>query len=1106
MLQMHGANVMKLSLIIPDAEVLSDLKQLENVLQASNDLETHCSNLERKYSTTARWIKKTNIRIGSQLQVDQFGQALIPDDISQSSDTFIAYKSTSNGDCLFNSVSRLLVGDDSISCHLRLLTALELSTNSEFYAEHPKLQEPQSSGFSKATLFTICLSTLGMSIWDTSKNPTKAIHAEARVASKTKEWAGTIHLMALASVIGRPIFSVYPNVPLAFRNLLHGMIQPRVAEHIQVQESTVYIMWSRDGNFDATSGRWYEPNHFIPLVKSEQSNIETKESTNTRGAKITDFFQSLGGPQKRKNSELPDSEPPERKQKPDYSANKNTRKLRSETVEKWKSNDLVTYDANVWLTYKEENIGGKKYCTSLKCKVCSEFEQSINKRHNFSRTFIDGSTNFKVSSVIDHANSEIHKIALDQFRRKSGKPATPINKEKNQPTLDFKLGPQPQEEMKKKFDISYFVVKEELPLTKYEKIIELEKRHGVLHSSSYSNRTAATNFISYQADQLKSQLAKDIANSKFYSVIFDGTTDCAVVEQEAVFAIYFDPDPDLDDGIANDGHGPMGKVQMGFLSVENLTSSTAEGVVGGIKTALESLGLSNIGVPPPSPIGVGGDGCNTNRGEKGGVIAILKKEFPWFVFVWCVAHRLELALKDSLNGTYFKEVDECLLRLYYLYEKSPKKMRGLEELYSSYKQCLEFVEGSLKPKRASGTRWILHKVRALKLLVDKFGIYMQHLESLSCDDSVKKTDQAKLKGYLRNWKTGKMFIYSCFFIDLLQSSASLSAAFQDLDVDAVSASQAMTKAKKQLDSLMKNDPQNLRIVKYYLGKVEDATYQGVKLSGLDDAVNRLKKDSSTYVDLVKGEIESRLEGSDDFTEVATLLNCELWDQNYKVDENIEATILKFCRQFQEPLKQQGLKVTEPELLEEWHDMVDYTMQFLKPAKQHYRATWYKLFHSSKIANWQNILLLVRLLFSLPVSNAATERFFSALKRVKSSKRASLSQPTLQGILRITTEGPPLKKYDATSAVLAWHEDKLRRPNQRARRSYKKRRSNKKVIPFPTSEISTTSSSPTITDSDTDNDDTKGSSTQVTLRQQELLRLSEQDSEFDSLFEDEDELE
>ena len=1086
--------------IIPEAEVLSDLKQLENVLQVGEGVETHCSNLKSKYSAISRWIKKTNIGIGtgSHLEVDQFGQALIPDDISQSSDTFIAYKSTANGNCLFNSVSRLLVGNDSISCHLRLLTALELSMNTEFYAEHPRLHVSYDSGFCKATMFTICLSTLGIGIWDISKNRTKAIQAEARVASKTKEWAGMVHLMALASVIARPIFSVYPNVPLVFRKLLHGTIQPRVAEHIQAQESTVYIMWSRDGNFDATSGRWYEPNHFIPLLKSEQVNKETKESKKTQGAKITDFFQGQGS--KRKSSELPGLEFPERKRQTDYTAKKNTRMLRSETAERWKSNDLATYEANVWLTYDEEFIGGKKYCTSLKCKVCSEFETSINKRHNFSRTFIDGSTNFKVTSVIDHANSEIHKIALNLFRRKCGKPATPINKEKNQPTLNFKLDPQQQEEMKRKFDISYFVVKEELPLTKYEKIIELEKRHGVSHGSSYSNRTAATNFISYQSDQLKSQLSKDIANAKFFSVIFDGTTDCAVVEQEAVFAIYFDPDPDLDDASANDGQEPKVKVQMGFLSVENLTSSTAEGVVGGIKSALESLGLSDVGMPPPSPIGLGGDGCNTNRGEKGGVIALLKKEFPWFVFVWCVAHRLELALKDGLNGTYFKEVDECLLRLYYLYEKSPKKMRGLEELYNSYKQCLEFVEGSLKPKRASGTRWILHKVCALKLLVDKFGIYMQHIESLSCDNSVKQKDQAKLRGYLRKWKTGKMFVYSCFFIDLLQSSASLSAAFQDLDVDAVSASQAMSKAKKQLDSLMKNEVQNLRIVKYYLGKVEDATYQGVELSGFDDAVNSLQKDFSMYVKLVKGEIESRLEGSDDFTEVATVLNCELWNQNYKMDENVETTILKFCQQFQEPLKQQGFKVTEPELLEEWHDMVDYTVQFLKPATQHYRATWYKLFHSSRIVNWQNILLVVRLLFSLPVSNAATERFFSTLKRVKSSKRASLSQPTLLSILRITTEGPPLKKYDATNAVLAWHEDKVRRPNQKTQRSYKKRRSTKKVIP--TSEFSSTSSSPTITDSDTENDDTSVSNTQETL--QELL--SEQDSECDTLFEDGDDLE
>ena len=139
-----------------------------------------------------------------------------------------------------------------------------------------------------------------------------------------------------------------------------------------------------------------------------------------------------------------------------------------------------------------------------------------------------------------------------------------------------------------------------------------------------------------------------------------------------------------------------------------------------------------------------------------------------------MAHRLELALKDALSNTYFKEVDELLLRLYHLYENSPKRLRGLYELHTAYKQTFEFEEGSVKPKRATGTRWISHKLGALKILVDKLGLFIQHLETLSCDKSVKPTDQAKLKGYLRKWKSGKLFVYSCFFVDLLQPAAVLS--------------------------------------------------------------------------------------------------------------------------------------------------------------------------------------------------------------------------------------------------------------------------------------------------------------------------------------------
>ena len=52
---------------------------------------------------------------------------------------------------------------------------------------------------------------------------------------------------------------------------------------------------------------------------------------------------------------------------------------------------------------------------------------------------------------------------------------------------------------------------------------------------------------------------------------------------------------------------------------------------------------------------------------------ILQRKNDWLTFGWCAAHRLELAIKDGLGGTPWDAVDEVILRLYYLYKKSPKK-------------------------------------------------------------------------------------------------------------------------------------------------------------------------------------------------------------------------------------------------------------------------------------------------------------------------------------------------------------------------------------------------------------------------------------------------
>ena len=78
-------------------------------------------------------------------------------------------------------------------------------------------------------------------------------------------------------------------------------------------------------------------------------------------------------------------------------------------------------------------------------------------------------------------------------------------------------------------------------------------------------------------------------------------------------------------------------------------------------------------------IGFGCDGTSVNIAERG-LIMYLQDVAPWIEVFWCLAYRLELALKDALKSMLFKSVDKMLLQVYYLYEKSPKCAESLRLL------------------------------------------------------------------------------------------------------------------------------------------------------------------------------------------------------------------------------------------------------------------------------------------------------------------------------------------------------------------------------------------------------------------------------------------
>ena len=193
---------------------------------------------------------------------------------------------------------------------------------------------------------------------------------------------------------------------------------------------------------------------------------------------------------------------------------------------------------------------------------------------------------------------------------------------------------------------------------------------------------------------------------------------------------------------------------------------------------LQSLGITAVSRSEATKlVGIGTDGAAANIAGAG-LKGIVEDELPWIFWMWCLAHTFELAIKDTLKGTSFDQIDEMLLRLYYIYERSPKKCRQLEEIITHLKGCLSIDEGGVKLVRASGSRWIRHKWRAMKRILSKFGGYTNHLATLSEDVTTKLANRSNLKGYYKKWINAKYLLGCATFCDLLAPCVALSKFMQ----------------------------------------------------------------------------------------------------------------------------------------------------------------------------------------------------------------------------------------------------------------------------------------------------------------------------------------
>ncbi len=361
--------------------------------------------------------------------------------------------------------------------------------------------------------------------------------------------------------------------------------------------------------------------------------------------------------------------------------------------------------------------------------------------------------------------------------------------------------------LKLKFNICYMMAKQSLPFAKYPPLLELQAHLGADLGTAYNTPDSAKVFTTYIAKSLRQSFLNSISasNINFFIFFINGTTDSNNQEDELIVIVY----------CTKNNRTEELNVCTRFISVSNPTRGYAAGLYECVREGLKFMGIESVNVESvlgvsgmPVLVGGGSDGAAVNVAD-GELKGMMQRTLPWLHWSWCYAHRLELACKNAFRSPLFTLIQEMLLRLYYLYENSPKKCWELDSITESPKEVFELPKGGNRPVRSQGTRWISHKRKALQRLLDRYGAYIAHLTSLSSDNTVKPDDQAKLKGYLRKWKQPKVLISTALFIEVLKPASILSLTLQYDSIDIVYSIQSILKTIKSLKYMSDKYPKEV---------------------------------------------------------------------------------------------------------------------------------------------------------------------------------------------------------------------------------------------------------------------------------------------------------
>ena len=139
--------------------------------------------------------------------------------------------------------------------------------------------------------------------------------------------------------------------------------------------------------------------------------------------------------------------------------------------------------------------------------------------------------------------------------------------------------------------------------------------------------------------------------------------------------------------------------------------------------------------------------------------------------IHCSNHRIELAVKDAFKGTPFNKVDEFYQAVFKLLRRSGKLKIMVEAAATALG-----IEHSVLP-RLTGTRFVGHRVRALKSQLDTWPSFISAFENCLADSNCKKI-HGKVKGLWDKFHSYRVLCLACTYRDVLLKMRPASKVFE----------------------------------------------------------------------------------------------------------------------------------------------------------------------------------------------------------------------------------------------------------------------------------------------------------------------------------------